>query len=63
VTRTLEGHCKSLGMKHPATAPSKPGLFTCAAGFANKYSIAGGLNALSAGATLSFGYLGDATCR
>lgn len=30
-------------------APSKPGLFTCAATFADKYSIAGGLNSLGIG--------------
>ena len=31
------------------SAPSNPGLFSCAANFANEYSIAGGLNSLGIG--------------
>jgi len=38
-----------LGCVEIELAPSKPGLFTCAANFADKYSIAGGLHALGLG--------------
>ncbi len=36
-------------MLDPFIAPNKQNIFTCAAGFADKYSIAGGLNALGIG--------------
>jgi hypothetical protein len=40
---------KKVSINNSRNAPNKPGLFTCAAGFANKYSIAGGLNTLGIG--------------